>query len=64
VFDALTTERPYKDPWPLDKAFELLASERGKHFDPILVDVFLSNALGVEWIFHNHTDIKALVGDL
>jgi response regulator RpfG family c-di-GMP phosphodiesterase len=60
VFDALTTARPYKEPWPLGRAFELLARERGKQFDPTLVDAFLSNALGVEWIFHNHADVKAL----
>ncbi len=40
VFDALTTVRPYKDAWPSDRAFELLKKERGRHFDPDLVDFF------------------------
>ncbi len=40
VFDALTTKRPYKEPWEFDKAFRLILSEKGKHFDPHLVDAF------------------------
>ncbi len=60
VFDALTTARPYKEAWPLERAFDLLSSERGRHFDPTLVDAFLSNSLGVEWIYYNHADAKAL----
>ncbi len=62
VFDALTTRRPYKEPWPLPKAFELLASERGKHFDPYLVDAFLSNSLAVEEIFYANRDSEELAG--
>ena len=41
VFDALTTERPYKDAWPVDKAVEFLKEQKGKHFDPRLVDLFI-----------------------
>ena len=41
VFDALTTIRPYKDAWPIDKAVELIKSEGGKQFDPNLVELFL-----------------------
>lgn len=41
VFDALTHERPYKDPWPLDQAVEEIAAERGRRFEPRVVDVFL-----------------------
>ena len=43
VFDALTSRRPYKDPFPAEVAFEIIREERGKHFDPDLVDVFLEN---------------------
>lgn len=42
VFDALTTERPYKKAWPIDKTTEFLKEQSGKHFDPNLVDIFLS----------------------
>lgn len=40
VYDALRAKRPYKEPWPHDKVYELINSERGEHFDPELVDVF------------------------
>jgi len=43
VFDALTSERPYKQAWPLEKALELLREQRGRHFDPECVDAFLES---------------------
>jgi len=43
VFDALSYKRVYKSAWPLDKILNLIKSERGEHFDPQLVDLFLSN---------------------
>ncbi len=42
VFDALTTERPYKKAWPVDDAIALIKREAGHHFDPQLVEHFLS----------------------
>ena len=41
VFDALTTERPYKKAWSVEDAVVLIQRERGEHFDPAVVDVFL-----------------------
>jgi len=41
VFDALTSQRPYKEAWPVEKAVALLQAEAGKHFDPALVTLFL-----------------------
>ena len=43
VFDALGSDRCYKKAWPLDKILELIKSERGRHFDPVLVDLMLAN---------------------
>lgn len=40
VFDALTSERPYKKAWDLERACELLRSNSGKHFDPVCVEAF------------------------
>lgn len=40
VFDALTSERPYKPEWPVDKAVKLIEEQSGIHFDPNLVSVF------------------------
>ena len=42
VFDALTSARPYKDPWPIEKAMALIQDEADKHFDPDLVKHFVS----------------------
>jgi cyclic di-GMP phosphodiesterase len=44
VFDALLSPRPYKDAWPLPEVIRELASLRGTHLDPALVDAFLSLA--------------------
>lgn len=41
VFDALISERCYKKPMPLDKAFAIIEEETGTHFDPQLGEVFL-----------------------
>lgn len=43
VFDALTSERPYKQAWSIEKTLGLLKEESGQHFDPHLVDLFLAN---------------------
>jgi len=40
VFDALTSERPYKQAWSVEKAVIEINRQRDKHFDPRLVDVF------------------------
>ncbi len=44
VFDALTSRRPYKEAWPVERALEYIRSEAGRHFDPQLVALFLSIA--------------------
>ncbi len=41
VFDALTSRRPYKEPFPLDVSFDIVKGARGSHFDPRVVDAFL-----------------------
>ena len=40
VFDALTSRRPYKEPWTIEATLELLESQAGQHFDPKLVAEF------------------------
>ena len=42
VFDALTSERPYKKAWPLEDAVRFLEEGRGKHFDPMCIEAFLA----------------------
>jgi len=41
VFDALTSDRPYKRAWTIDEAVAHLTSGRASHFDPTLVDLFV-----------------------
>jgi putative two-component system response regulator len=40
VYDALVSERPYKKPFPHEKAIEIILGDAGTHFDPVLADVF------------------------
>jgi len=56
VFDALTSERPYKEAWSVDKAMALIREESGKHFDPKLVEDF-------DNILDEVLEIKALHSD-
>jgi len=41
VFDALISERPYKKSWSVEEAIKNIISEKGRHFDPELVELFL-----------------------
>lgn len=40
VFDALTSKRPYKEPFTNEKTYEILREGRGTHFDPQILDLF------------------------
>src|SRR5512138_3340082 len=42
VYDALSSVRPYKKAWSSEQALEYVASQRGKHLDPRLVDAFVA----------------------
>ena len=44
VFDALTSERPYKKAWPRNEAIQEIQRQSGRHFDPHLVEIFLKVA--------------------
>lgn len=52
VFDALTSERPYKRAWTSDEAFEYLSANRGTLFDPHLVDAMFSHQSRILEILH------------
>lgn len=41
VWDALTSDRPYRKAWPKDKAIEYIRQQAGRHFDPKVVEAFL-----------------------
>lgn len=42
AYDALTSERPYKPRWKMDKALDYLNQQRGRYFDPACLDAFLA----------------------
>ena len=43
TFDALTSRRPYKEPYPVETALGIIKKERGRQFDPRVVDVFMAH---------------------
>jgi HD-GYP domain-containing protein (c-di-GMP phosphodiesterase class II) len=47
VWDALTSDRPYRPAWSWDRTFAHIRAEAGHHFDPAVVEVFL--ALQAKW---------------
>jgi hypothetical protein len=41
VFDALTSDRVYRKAFPVDEAITIMQEQRGRHFDPVLLDAFM-----------------------
>jgi len=56
VFDALTSERPYKEAWSVDDAMKYINDESGKHFDPELVKIFNEKLPEIESIMEEHAE--------
>lgn len=56
VFDALTSKRSYKDPWPLDEARAEIINQRGKHFSPRVVDAFMESYDAIRVIHDTYLD--------
>jgi len=57
VFDALTTDRPYKQAWPMQEALDYIKSEIGGHFDPACVHAFFVRLDEVAQIMKEYGDI-------
>lgn len=55
TFDALTSKRPYKDPYPAEVTFEIMKKEREKHFDPDILDIFIKD-------FDQFLEIRGKIG--
>ncbi|HQF54482.1 MAG TPA: GAF domain-containing protein [Fibrobacteria bacterium] len=56
VFDALSSKRCYKEPWSEDKVMTFLQTQKGKHFDPEMVDCLLKCMTEVRDIQVRHMD--------
>jgi HD-GYP domain-containing protein (c-di-GMP phosphodiesterase class II) len=61
VFDALTSERPYKKAWTLDAARAFLVEQAGRHFDPACVAAFVEGWPEVVELWH---DLRASEQDV
>jgi HD-GYP domain-containing protein (c-di-GMP phosphodiesterase class II) len=56
VFDALTSKRPYKEPLGFEESIKIMGENRGGHFDPELLDVFLRIAWQLYDTYANRND--------
>jgi len=56
VFDALISRRVYKPPYSSEKAMEIILEGRGKHFDPEIVDAFVSRLADFREIAARYVD--------
>jgi len=52
VFDALSSKRPYKDAWPLSEAKKVIMEQKGIHFDPYVVELFLDNYSKIKEVYN------------
>jgi cyclic di-GMP phosphodiesterase len=62
VFDALTTDRVYRPAYSFEQAVEMMTEERGRHFDPELLDHFLAAVDKIDAIRLHHADSSPQVG--
>jgi putative two-component system response regulator len=58
VFDALSSKRPYKPALPLDRCFAIMEDGRGTHFDPKVLEAFLSQREAIVRIRMDYADIE------
>lgn len=57
VFDALTTDRPYKKAWSIDEAVARIKQDAGCHFDPALVEKFEKNLGLFQGVMDDYRDV-------
>lgn len=56
VFDALTSDRVYRQAWPAERAIEQMTQDRGQHFDPDVLDLFTASVEQVDAIRETYPD--------
>lgn len=59
TFDALVSKRAYKDPWEEAEVFQYLVQQKGKFYDPELIDLFLAIEQTVQAIRDKYLDTYA-----
>jgi putative two-component system response regulator len=63
VFDALMSQRPYKPAFSAARSLETMMGERGKHFDPVLLDCFLARQHEILQVMAQYADERGPQGD-
>jgi putative two-component system response regulator len=58
VFDALTSRRPYKPPYSLQGSLAIIEQQRGKHFDPQVVDAFQAEIEAIGQVYQDLSDVR------
>ena len=64
VFDALVNKRPYKDALPVSQALAIMAEERGKLFDPHLLDCFFQQQFEILKVLEQYADDRGTMMDV
>jgi putative two-component system response regulator len=67
VFDALTSRRPYKEPFSIEKSMSIIMEGRGSHFDPDVLDAFIAvkdEILSIKDQFENDNEMTFDVSEL
>ncbi len=67
VFDALTSKRPYKEPFSVDKSMSIIKEGRGSHFDPDVTDAFFlikDEILAIKEEFENDKEMSLDISEL
>lgn len=57
VFDALGSERVYKKAWEMPRIIDLVRKERGRHFDPMVVDAFFGAFEQIDAVRQRYSDV-------
>ena len=61
VFDALSHTRCYKEAWEMSRILDYIRDERGKHFDPDLLDLFLEHREPILALWERYRDLPQAV---
>ena len=60
VFDALVSKRSYKDPFPFEKAAQIIEEGSGTHFDPKVVEAFVNTKEAFQKISEHFSDVDGI----
>lgn len=62
VFDALTSKRPYKEPFSFETSIKIITEGKGKHFDPYILEVFMKNIHSIKTKYLEFNAANKMIG--